>query len=156
MSGPADSVYFVNCSNPRSKPTTALLDSSVPASFVLTSVGRSTVWFCSCTAVVETALVLSLAELHSIGLEPSCLELYLSSFDLSYHPLTCPYHPCAYHPLTCPLSCILNLNLILRLRLPQTHRRNLFAHYYLLFVLCLMHWFDYFAHSDLLFVLLFL
>src|SRR5215216_717107 len=83
MSGPADSVYFVNCSNPRSKPTTALLDSSVPASFVLTSVGRSTVWFCSCTAVVETALVLSLAELHSIGLEPSCLELYLSSFDLS-------------------------------------------------------------------------
>src|SRR5215218_1560022 len=84
MSGPADSVYFVNDSNPRSKSTTALLDSSVPASFVLTSVGRSTVWFCSCTAVVETALVLSLVELHSIGeLEPSCLELYLSSFDLS-------------------------------------------------------------------------
>src|SRR5215216_690964 len=88
MSGPADSVYFVNCSNPRSKPTTALLDSSVPASFVLTSVGRSTVWFCSCTAVVETALVLSLVELHSIGeLEPSCLELYLSSFDLSLSSL---------------------------------------------------------------------
>src|SRR5215217_250749 len=85
MSGPADSVYFVNCSNPRSKPTTALLDSSVPASFVLTSVGRSTVWFCSCTAVVETALALSLVELHSIGcFEPSCLELYLSSFDLSF------------------------------------------------------------------------
>src|SRR5215217_7518188 len=88
MSGPADSVYFVNCSNPRSKPTTALLDSSVPASFVLTSVGRSTVWFCSCTAVVETALALSLVELHSIGcFEPSCLELYLSSFDLSLSSL---------------------------------------------------------------------
>src|ERR671916_338517 len=72
----------VNCSNPRSKPTTALLDSSSPAVLVLTCTGLLSDCSCARPPVLETSLALSLV-LVLVPPEIGTVEPYFD-FDLYF------------------------------------------------------------------------